>query len=60
MMVLIIHTGIVWVLRKAEDGWLNIGLKGDKKGQPIPGFLQGHLVEYGWTRMERTSISNKC
>ena len=25
MMFLIIHIGIVWFLRKAEDGWLNIG-----------------------------------
>ena len=32
--------------RKAEDGRLNIGWKGDKKGQPIQGFLQGRLVEW--------------
>ena len=24
MMVLIMHTGIVWFLSKAEDGWLSL------------------------------------
>ena len=42
-MVLIIHTGIVWFLRKTDDGWLNICWKGDKKGRSILCFLQGHM-----------------
>ena len=34
---------IVWFLRKAEDGWLDIGWKGDKKGPPFKAFYKDIL-----------------
>ena len=43
MMVLIIHTGIVWFLIKAEDGWLNIGWKGDKGDDLFKAFCKDIL-----------------